>query len=124
MSTPQRKTGVMVAIGLTALIGVIEVLVGQPVRGLLNLLLAAALYTVSNWSWWLSIIYRLGNALILGLVFLRLASGQEPQRRFLMRFFTEAQNQTVAMGAILLFGLITVVVLVMERRSFQPQTTA
>lgn len=124
MSTPKRSTTVMVAIGLTLLIGVIEFLIGQYVRGVLNLLLAASLYTVSNWSWWLSVIYRIGNALILGLAFLRLSSGQESQRRFMQRFFAEVQTRPEAMGAILLFGLATVVVLFMQRAAFQPQAAA
>ena len=123
MSTT-RSTGVMVIIGLTAIIGVIELIVGQPIRGVINLLLAAALYTVSNWSWWLSIIYRIGNALILSLAFLRLASGQEPQRRVMQRFFTEVSARPAMLGIVLLFGIVVVVMLVMERRRFQAQIAA
>ena len=123
MSTT-RSTGVMVIIGLTAIIGVIELIVGQPIRGVINLLLAAALYTVSNWSWWLSIIYRIGNALILSLAFLRLASGQEPQRRVMQRFFTEVSARPAMLGIVLLFGIVVVVMLVMERMRFQAQIAA
>ena len=123
MSTT-RSTGVMVIIGLTAIIGVIELIVGQPIRGVINLLLAAALYTVSNWSWWLCIIYGIGNALILSLAFLRLASGQEPQRRVMQRFFTEVSARPAMLGIVLLFGIVVVVMLVMERRRFQAQIAA
>ena len=123
MSTT-RSTGVMVIIGLTAIIGVIELIVGQPIRGVINLLLAAALYTVSNWSWWLSIIYRIGNALILSLAFLRLASGAEPQRRVMQRFFAEVSARPAMLGIVLLFGIVVVVMLVMERRHFQAQNAA
>lgn len=123
MSTT-RSTGVMVIIGLTAIIGVIELIVGQPIRGVINLLLAAALYTVSNWSWWLSFIYRIGNALILSLAFLRLASGAEPQRRFMQRFFAEVSARPAMLGIVLLFGIVVVVMLVMERRHFQAQNAA
>ncbi len=123
MSTT-RSTGVMVIIGLTAIIGVIELIVGQPIRGVINLLLAAALYTVSNWSWWLSIIYRIGNALILSLAFLRLASGAEPQRRVMQRFFAEVSARPAMLGIVLLFGIVVVVMLVMERRHFQAQIAA